>query len=94
MLEGKFAPLRMRVLIVDDELKDDTAEGRASRALVQDLEARNLEVVQAISAADGMAVVVSDAAIHAVLMDWTLGDDDARTHARARALLSYIRSRN
>src|SRR5580765_5031148 len=94
MLEGTFAPLRMRVLVVDDELTHDTAEGRAARLLVKDLEARNLDVVEAISAADGMAVVTSDAAIHAVLMDWTLDDDDAKTHERARGLLNYIRGRN
>ena len=46
---------------------------------------RDLDVVEAISADDGMAVVTSDAAIHAVLMDWTLGDDDARpTRKRGR----------
>jgi len=94
MLEGTFAPLRMRVLVVDDELTHDTAEGRAARLLVKDLEGRNLDVVQAISAADGMAVVTSDAGIHAVLMDWTLDDDDAKTHERARGLLNYIRARN
>ncbi len=94
MLEGKFAPLRLRVLVVDDELTHATAEGRAARLLVTDLEARNLEVIQAISATDGMAVVTSDAAIHAVLMDWSLDDDDAKTHEKARGLLSYIRSRN
>src|SRR3954469_11742970 len=94
MLEGKFAPLRVRVLVIDDELTQDTAEGRAARGLVSGLEVRNLDVVQAISAADGMTVVTSDAAIHCVLMDWTLGDDDAKTHAKAKALLSYIRGRN
>ena len=94
MLEGKFEPMRMRVLVVDDELTHETAEGRAARLLVKDLEGRNLDVIQAISAADGMAVVTSDAAIHVVLMDWVLGDDDAKTHAKAMGLLSYIRSRN
>ncbi len=94
MLEGKFQPMRVRVLVVDDELLHDTTGGRASRALVKDLEARNLDVVQAHSADDGMSIATSDAAIHAVLMDWTLGDDDARTHAKARALLEFIRSRN
>ena len=94
MLEGKFEPMRTRVLIVDDELTRESAEGRASRALVRDMEARNLEVVQAVSAEDGMAVVTSDAAIHAVLMDWTLDGDDAKTHAKSRKLLEYIRSRN
>ena len=84
----------MRVLVVDDELTHSTAEGRAARMLVADLEARNLDVVQAISAADGMAVVTSDAGMHAVLMDWTLDDDDERTHEKAKALLRYIRDRN
>ncbi len=94
MLEGKFEPMRTRVLIVDDELTRESAEGRASRALVRDMEARNLEVVQAVSAEDGIAIVTSDAAIHAVLMDWTLDGDDAKTHAKSRKLLEHIRSRN
>ncbi|MFL6581943.1 MAG: Orn/Lys/Arg decarboxylase N-terminal domain-containing protein [Burkholderiales bacterium] len=94
MLEGKFAPLRVRVLVIDDELTQDTAEGRAARGLVSGLEVRNLEVVQAASASDGMTVVTSDAAIHCVLMDWTLGDDDATTHEKAKAVLRYIRGRN
>ena len=38
MLEGKLAPLRLRVLVVDDELTHDTAEGRAARLLVSDIE--------------------------------------------------------
>ena len=54
MIEGKFGPMRIRVLIVDDELAQDNAEGRAARLLVEDLELRNLDVVQAISATDGM----------------------------------------
>jgi arginine/lysine/ornithine decarboxylase len=37
-------------------------------------------------------VIVSDSAIHAVLLDWTLGDD--KEHARSRQLLQLIRSRN
>jgi arginine/lysine/ornithine decarboxylase len=61
--------------------------------MVRAMELRNLDVVQAYSAADGMTAVTSDAAIHAVLMDWTLGDDDA-SHKKAKALLDYIRERN
>ena len=93
MLEGKFAPLRIRVLVIDDELKQDSAEGHAVRAMVKAMELRNLDVVQAYSAADGMTAVTSDAAIHAVLIDWMLGDDDAN-HKKAKALLDYIRERN
>jgi len=94
MLEGKFQPMHLRVLIVDDDLTHESAQGRASRALVTDMEARHLEVLQATSADDGMSIATSDAAIHAVLMDWSLGDDDVHTHAKARALLEFIRSRN
>ncbi len=65
MLEGKFEPLHIRVLFVDDELIKETAEGRAAHLLVEDLESRNIEVVEAVSASDGESVITSDAAIHA-----------------------------
>ncbi|HKX57675.1 MAG TPA: Orn/Lys/Arg decarboxylase N-terminal domain-containing protein, partial [Xanthomonadales bacterium] len=94
MINSNFKPLRKRILVVDDELKHDTAEGRAARLLVEDLEARNLEVVQAYSADDGMASVTSDAAIHAILMDWTLDDDAPGKHDKAINLVQFIRSRN
>jgi len=94
MLEGNFVPMRLRVLVIDDELTQESAEGRAARVLVQTLQARNLDVIQAYSAADGMAVVTSDAAIHVVLMDWTLDDDDVKTHKKAKELLAYVRNRN
>ena len=84
--------MSMRALVVDDELGDPTAEGRAIRALVQELQGRSIEVVEAASAEDGTSVITSDSAIHAVLIDWTLGDDD--DHERAHAFLKFLRSRN
>ena len=80
----------MRALIVDDELGTPTAEGRAARTLVEELQSRAVEVVEANSAQDGRSVIASDSAIHAILIDWTLGDD----HGQSRALLEYVRSRN
>ncbi len=62
MLEGKFDPMRMRVPVVDDELTHDAAEGCASRMLVKELQAHNIDVLQAFSAADDMALGTSDAA--------------------------------
>ncbi len=59
---------------------------------MQELQGRGIEVVEAASAEDGMSVIVSDSAIHAILMDWTLGDD--KGHAKARNLLKFVRSRN
>src|SRR3954471_20704149 len=84
--------ISLRALIVDDELGLTTAEGRAARALVTEMQSRNIEVVESLSAEDGKSVITSDSAIHALLIDWSLGDD--KNHARARGLIEYIRSRN
>ena len=92
MIERTTKRLGFKALIVDDELAAQTAEGRATRALVQELQGRSIEIVEAESAEDGMSVVVSDSAIHAILLDWTLGRDTE--HARARRLLEFVRSRN
>ena len=73
MIESKTSPISMRVLVVDDELGTATAEGRAIRTLVQDLQKRAIEIVEATSAEDGKSVITSDSAIHAVLIDWNLG---------------------
>jgi arginine/lysine/ornithine decarboxylase len=92
MIQRTIKRMSLRALIVDDELPMQTAEGRATRALVQEMKDRGIEVVEAESAEDGMSVVMSDSAIHAVLLDWTLGKDT--DHARARRLLEFVRSRN
>src|SRR5262245_26333851 len=92
MIQRSIKRLSLRALIVDDELGTATAEGRAARALVEEMKGRAIEVVEATSAEDGTSVFTSDSAIHAVLIDWTLGDD--KEHSRARAFLEFVRSRN
>jgi arginine decarboxylase len=92
MIQRSIKRLSMRALVVDDELGTPTAEGRAARTLVQELQGRAVEVVEAASAEDGTSVIVSDSAIHAILMDWSLGED--KGHAKAKALLKFVRSRN
>ena len=92
MIQRSIKRLSLRALVVDDELPTQTAEGRAARTLVEELRERGVEVVEAASAEDGMSVIVSDSAIHAILMDWTLGEDPA--HANATRLLAFVRSRN
>ncbi len=83
----------MKVLMVDDELTAQTASGRAARALAEELRGRDIAVIEATSDADGQAVVLSDPSLEAILLDWTLGDDDV-AHDKARALLAFIRGRN
>src|SRR6478736_4899497 len=92
MITRSIKRISLRALIVDDELDTASAEGRAARALVTEMQGRNIEVVEALSAEDGRAVITSDSAIHALLIDWSLGDD--KNHARARGLIEYVRSRN
>jgi arginine decarboxylase len=92
MIQRSVKRQSFRALVVDDELVSPNAEGRAIRTLVQELQARAVEVVEATSAEDGLSVIVSDSAIHAILVDWTLGSD--KNHARARHLLEFVRARN
>lgn len=95
MLSSTSTPLRPRVLIVDDELaKLDTALGRAAESLATALEARNLDVVRALSLEDGLAIVGSDASLRAVLLDWNLGKNSEGTHAQATNLLHKLRERH
>ena len=101
MIERSTKRISMRALVVDDELTLPTAEGRAARALEKELQNREIEVVEAASAEDGVSVMVSDSAIHAILVDWTLGDANgkgngrgAHDHTGAKNLLKLIRSRN
>jgi arginine decarboxylase len=98
MIQRSIKRLSWRALVVDDELPAPTAEGRATRALVQELQGRAIEVVEAASAEDGSSVVVSDSAIHAILVDWTLGDQNGGPargdHESARNLIKQVRSRN
>ena len=92
MLQRNTKRIVMRALMVDDELGAVGADGRAARSLVQDLQTRGFEVIEAVSAEDGISVATSDSAIHAVLLDWNLGGD--KDHARARQFLEFVRSRN
>ena len=64
------------------------------RGLADELRARGIEVVEAYSCEDGLATVSSDSAIHCVLVNWTLGDNDKRSHDQATELLRALRARN
>jgi arginine decarboxylase len=94
MLNPIAGPLRPRALIVDDALASpNTAVGRAAESLASALEARNVEVIRALSFEDGRAIVGSDASLGAVLLDWNLGSNDRESHDQATALLHKLRER-
>src|SRR5204862_2518999 len=94
MIERSTKRIQLRALIVHDDATTATAEGHAARALVQELQGRAINVVEAASVEDGMSVVQSDSVIHVLLLDWTLGSNGEPTHEKARGLLEFVRSRN
>jgi hypothetical protein len=57
------------------------------------LRERDVAVVEANSADDGQAVVLSDPSLQGVLLDWILSDDDP-AHDKAKTLIDLIRSLN
>src|SRR5207237_3403094 len=94
MIERRAKRIHFKTLIVDDELGQSTAGGRALRALIEELATWEIEVVEAKSAEDGMSVIVSDAALHGILLDWDLGDESPKTHSKALAWVKLVRSRD
>jgi arginine decarboxylase len=88
-------PFRPRALVVDDALaKLDTAAGRATESVTNALEVFGVEVAKAFSLEDARAMVISDASIQAVLLNWNLGADTDDSHAQATALLHKLRERH
>jgi arginine/lysine/ornithine decarboxylase len=93
VIEKTNRAFQLKALIVDDELEDATSWGRASRALVAELQARHIEVITALAPEDGEAIVTSDAGLNAILIDWSFEKDDPNTKAKVRSLLRRVRSR-
>ncbi|MGE3876043.1 MAG: Orn/Lys/Arg decarboxylase N-terminal domain-containing protein, partial [Parvibaculaceae bacterium] len=95
MLERTIKLQKLEVLIIDEELAvPKSVGGRAVRALADELKSRDIEVVEAVSYGDGRSVIISDASIDAILIDWTHERKDSRNRAEALDLLRTIRSRN
>ena len=94
MIERTNPLIRKRVLLIDDKLADPhTAGGRAVRGLADEFRARAIDVVEATTIEDGEAVVIGDASISCVFLDWTIGADDQSEHAAAEQLLKTLRAR-
>ena len=73
MIVTGYKPIKSRVLIVEDGLERlETALGRSAQAVVEAIEAHDAEVISAVSFQDGLASIVSDASIHAVMLSWQL----------------------
>lgn len=98
-VNGGERRLGMRALMVDDEVAQDTAGGRAVRALAAELARRDIDVVTAGSSEDAILIVRSDPSVQCVLLDWDLGltgTSSGRTDDRrpAAAVAEAVRQRN
>jgi arginine decarboxylase len=89
------ARFRPSVLCVEDDMAaGTTTAGRRVREILEELGGRGIDVIEAYSFEDGAASFSSDAAIHCLLIDWSLGANDKASHAAAAALLRQIRARS
>src|SRR5262245_53559579 len=89
--------LTRHVLIVDSGLNGNghaTAATRSVRALASELHGRGMDVIESTSCEDGIATAKSDASIDCILINWTQGANDAKTHGEATELMRSVRSRN
>ena len=92
MIRSMGRRLVRRALVVNNELDANSATARAARALIEDLAAREVDVVTSHAMDDAAAIVASDASLQVIILDWDLDGDT--THAGARDLLKRIRERN
>lgn len=88
---GGIRRLGMRALLVDDEITQETATGRAVRTLSAELAQRDIDVLTATSADDAIMLIRSDPSIQCVLLDWDLGVDG---HGPSETVVEAIRHRN
>jgi len=83
--------ITLKVLLVDDEFLMQTAAGRATRALVEELQQRDVEVLTATAVDDAMSIVISDPSIQCFIIDWAL-DNGSTDHNNSQQLIELVRS--
>ncbi|HVK51485.1 MAG TPA: Orn/Lys/Arg decarboxylase N-terminal domain-containing protein, partial [Pseudoxanthomonas sp.] len=96
MLERRSQRVKMRVLLVHPRIGSESAGGRACRIVIQEFADRNIETETAMDVEDASAILLSDASIQAVMLDWSLPHEDGQIGdpPAAAGLIETIRSRN
>ncbi|HOI14344.1 MAG TPA: Orn/Lys/Arg decarboxylase N-terminal domain-containing protein, partial [Methanoculleus sp.] len=82
------------VLVIDDELHSDTAEGRASREIVKELKREDFPVIEALTARDGIHAFLSHPHASCIVIDWELTPEAADGMLTAADVITLIRERN
>lgn len=91
-MKSPTSKLPIRCLFVTDQFTEETTAGRAVRALADDLEMREVTVIEADTLGDAKASIASDAGIQCVILDWDIGTGSDKSDARD--VLAALRSRN
>jgi arginine/lysine/ornithine decarboxylase len=81
------------VLVVDDDLKADTAAGRAARAVIGELKEHGLSVIEAATYDDGEMVLRSNPGIGCLMLEWRCSDGSDDCDSRALDIMGLARSR-
>ena len=89
-----FSKKDFPVLLVDDELQSQTAEGTVLRAIVKDLELVNCSVVDALTCQDGLEVFTSHAEIGCIVLEWEIGLEKKKNQLKPSEFIAQIRQRN
>jgi arginine decarboxylase len=82
------------IIIIDDELHSETAEGRASREIVEQLRKENFPVIETLTARDGIHAFVSHPHASCIIIDWDLAPAPSDGILTAADLITLIRERN
>jgi arginine decarboxylase len=82
------------ILIIDDELHSDTAEGRASRDIVRELRAEGFPIIEALTARDGVHAFLSHPHTSSIIIDWELAPEATDGMLTAADVITLIRERN
>ena len=95
MIITESRPIKSKVLIIEEGLAQlKTALGRSPQSLVDELELRDVVIIKAINYQDGLANIVSDASIHAVLLSWELEGNTDSGQPPAALLLEELANRH
>lgn len=82
------------ILIIDDELHSETAEGRASREIVGELKKEDFTVIEALTARDGIHAFLSHPHVSCIIIDWDLTPEQGDGMLTAADVITLIRERN
>lgn len=88
-------PADYPVLLIDDDLRMEGAEGSVARAIVAALGARSCSVLEAFTFQEGLNIFLSRPQVGCIVLDWDIpGGEVAGDSLTAADLIATIRERN